>query len=178
MPSKVPRERMLIIAVLVCLGALVFDQILVEPLIKHWSASEKRIAELKQNVEKGDQLLKRENALTTRWNAMVKESQTADVSAVEYDLLNAVNNWAGSSRLTVTSLRPRWITEEEGCKKLEIRVSSTGTMESIARFLYELEIDSQPLKVEDVELSTKDDKSTTLNCDVRLTRLVLEEGKR
>ena len=109
---------------------------------------------------------------------MIKESQTLDLSAVEYDLLNSVNNWAGSSRLTVTSLRPRWITEEEGCKKLEIRVSSTGTMESIARFLYELEVDAQPLKVEDLELSTKDDKSTTLNCDVRLTRLVLEEGKR
>ena len=58
MPSKIPREKMLIILVLVCLGALVGDQVVIEPLIKHWSTNEKRIAELKQNVEKGDQLFK------------------------------------------------------------------------------------------------------------------------
>jgi len=178
MPSKIPREKLLIVAVLVCLGALVGDQMLIEPLVGMWSKNGKRIAELTQNVKSGTQLLRSEDTLSTRWKAMIKDSQANDLSAVEYDVLNAVNNWASASRLTVTSLKPRWITEEENCKKLEIRVSSIGTMESISRFLYELEVDAQPFKVEDLELTSKDDKGTSLNCDVRLTRLVLEEGKR
>lgn len=178
MASKIPRERMLIISVLVCLGLLVGDQIIIEPLIKTWSAREKKIAELTKNVQYGTQLLNGETRLTARWKSMIKESEAKDPSEVDLALQSAVNNWASTSRLTVQSIKPRWVPEEESCKKLEIRVSAIGTMESVSRFLYEVEVDAQPIKVEDVELSTKDDKSTTLNCDIRLTRLVLEEGKR
>lgn len=171
------RERMLLIAVAVCLGALGLDKLVITPLTTMWTTRSEKIVELKRSVEKGKQLIAREKRLNERWREMQDQSRTKDLSTTENELMRAVNSWAAASRLTVTSIKPRWI-EEEKCRKLEVRASTTGTIDTITRFLYELECDTQPLKVEDVDISAPNDKNLTLNCEVRFTRLVLEGDKK
>lgn len=171
------RERMLLIAVAICLGVLGLDRWVITPLSDLWTERSKKIEELKQSVSKGNQLIAMEKSWNSRWREMQEQGRTKDLAATENELMRAVNNWAAASRLTVTSIKPRWI-EEEKCRKLEVRASTTGTMDTIARFLYELECDTQPLKVEDLDISAPNDKNLTLNCEVRFTRLVLEDEKK
>lgn len=169
------RERILIIGVVACLGILLLDSLVIEPLIRLWSDRSKRINELKIQVNKGTGLMKQEFRIRDRWQQMCRESKSPDLAFTEDDLLNAVSNWASKSSLTVTALKPRRLLDEEFCKKIEIRASTTGQMDAVVKFLYELEIDPQPLKVEDIELSARDDKGLLLNCEVRVTRLVLDD---
>jgi type II secretory pathway component PulM len=174
MPSK-NRERLLLIGVVACLGILLLDSLVVEPLIRLWSDRAKSITELQTQVRRGTSLIIQERKIMDRWRTMREESRSPDLAMTENDLLKAVGNWAQKSSLTVTALRPRRLLDEENCKKVEIRASTTGTMDAVVKFLYELEIDPQPLKVEDIELSSRDDKGLTLNCEVRVTRLVLDD---
>jgi hypothetical protein len=121
-------------------------------------------------------LVGREDALTQRWREMRILGRSRETAVTENEVLSAVNRWALAGMLGVTSLKPRWV-DEEHCRKFEIQVSGTGSLASITRFLYELECDPQPLKVEDVEIGARDNLGQVLTCDVRFTRLVLEEGR-
>jgi Tfp pilus assembly protein PilO len=158
-------------------GALGGDRLVLTPLLRLWNTRAKRITELDRSINHGVLLVDRERALTERWGEMKAQSRSRETSATENEVLSAVSHWASAGELAVTSLKPRWILDEEQCRKLEIQVSTTGKLASVARFLYELEIDPQALKVEDVELTARDNAGQALTCDVRFTRLVLEGDK-
>lgn len=171
------REHILILVVLLCVGALGGDRLAINPLLRVWNARAKRITELERSINHGALLVNREQALTERWGEMKAQSRSRETSATENEVLSSVSHWAAASELSVTSLKPRWILDEEECRKLEIQVSTSGKLASVARFLYELEVDPQALKVEDVELTARDNAGQALTCDVRFTRLVLEGNK-
>jgi Tfp pilus assembly protein PilO len=175
MPGK-HGERWLIIAVLACLGVLVADRLVLTPLTHLWQARAKRVVELRQSVEKGTQLLDREQALDERWQDMRARSMPREMSMTQERVFSSVNNWAQSSGLTVTSLKPRRIPDEEDCRKLEIRLSATGSLIAIARFIYAFETDKQAHKIEDMDLTARDDKGRQLTLNLRFTALVIQES--
>jgi Tfp pilus assembly protein PilO len=177
MPVK-NREQLLFILVLACVGLLVADRLILTPLITTWNDRSKKITELQTNINSKSLLVDRERKMQDDWLRMVRESRSTSDQVTEKQVLDGLSNWAISSRLTVTSQKLHWITGEEDCRKLEVRVSATGSLGAIARFIYALESDPQALKVEEMALSAKDDKGQTINCDVRFTRLVLEDGKK
>jgi hypothetical protein len=174
MPGK-PRERLLIVAVLVCFGLLAVDQLVAEPLRRLWTARAGRIVELRRSVDRGSQLLDREQTLEQRWREMRGRSLPRQTAMTETQVFNAVNNWAQAARLSVGSLKPRWILDEDDCRKLEVRLSAGGDLSAIAHFLHALEVDSQPYKIEDVDLTSRDDQGRQMTLDLRFTGLVIEE---
>jgi len=78
----------------------------------------------------------------------------------------------------VTSLKPRWSRKEKVFRKLEFRATAQGGIGSIARFLYELETDPLPLKVEDVVVTARDGRGDVLALGIRFSGLVLTDEKR
>lgn len=176
MPFK-RREQLLILVVLLCVGALAGDRLLISPLFRLWDGRARRTAELDRFIKHGSQLVEMESRLTERWRGMQEQSRSRETSATENEVLSAVNRWVPGGDLVVTSLKPSWKLDEENCRKLEIQVSANGKLASIIRFLYALEADPQPLKIEEFDLTARDNLGQMLTCDVRFTRLVLEDGK-
>ena len=171
------RQRLLLIAAGLCIAALAGDHFIVEPLIETWKTRSQRIVELKQSLEKGESLLDREATLYEREREMRGLSLPADHAAAENRLLTALGDWAGTSNLAVTALRPRWIEDDEQGRRLEIRLSATGDINKIGRFLHAMESDAIPLRVEEVQIRARDDKGKELNLETQLSSIVLAEAK-
>jgi Tfp pilus assembly protein PilO len=171
------RERLLIIGTLACLVLLASDRFIVSPLADLWKVRSERIAALDQSIAAGEQLLERESAIRDQWAEMRARSLPADVATAQNDLLNHVNNWSASSRLAVTVLKPRWIREENAGDRIEVRASSSGSLQTISQFLYELEKSPMAVRLEDVQISSNDALGKVLSLDVRFTGLVLPEVK-
>ena len=169
------RKRILAVAAIVCVAAVAGDRLVLSPLNNLWTTRSERIAELEKSLSKGRLLVDREQAMKERWQDMKNRSLPAEMSMSEDRILKSVGRWVRDSRLSVTSLKPRWTDEEEDFKKLEFRAAAQGGMESVARFLYELETDPLPLKVEDVEIAARDESGDMLTLAVRFTGLVLVE---
>ena len=115
--------------------------------------------------------------MTRSWQDMEKRSLAGETANAENQILNAVSEWARVSGLKVTSLKPRWIDNDEAPRKLELRLSATGDMESVARFLYELERDPLALRMEDIEITVRDPRGRELALSARFTGLILREEK-
>jgi hypothetical protein len=171
------RERLLVMAALACLAIFAGDRFILEPLAAGWQARGARIAQLEQSLAAGETLLDRQDTIAERWTAMRERSLPADTADTESKVLAAVGRWAGASRLNVTSRKPRWFLDADGANQLEVRVSASGDLGAITRFLYELERDRLALQLEDVEIKARDDSGAQLTLETRFTGLVLPEVK-
>jgi hypothetical protein len=167
------RQNLLLIIAAGGLLLLVLDWAVIEPLKGSWNERVKRIAELKKSVADGKQLLSRKELILGRWDRIRTNTLPANVSQAEGQLLQAFNRWAQESRVNIGSIRPQWRESGEDYMTLECRADATGDIRQISRFLYEVEKDQMALKVESIELSSRDNNGRDLTLGLQVSGLVL-----
>jgi Tfp pilus assembly protein PilO len=113
-------------------------------------------------VDRGQQLIDREDVIRRRFAQMTKENLPAEVSAAENVAFQAIGRWVRDSGVSVASLTPSWQDHDEGYQTLEWRISATGTQASLGRFMYEMETDSVPVNLDEFELTTRDEHGSDL----------------
>jgi hypothetical protein len=172
------RETLLKIAVAAVVGLFLVDRMVLSPAIARWKAQSERIANLRQKVQRGRQLLERERSIQARWTDMQRTDLPEDTSAAENDVFKAISRWARESRIGFTSLTPQWRTHEDGYDTFECRASATGDQASLGRLLYEIETDPLPAHIEDCELATRDAQGKQLNLTVKFSFLRLTDAGR
>jgi hypothetical protein len=170
------RQTWLKIGALVVVGLFAFDRLLLTPAVARWKDQSDRIASLTRNVQQGRLLLEREGSIRSRWADMRRTDLAADVAEAENDVLKGVARWARESRLTFTGLNPQWRSHEEGYDTLELRASATGDQGAVGRFLMELEQDPLAVRLESVELSSRDAQGRQLVLNARFSALRIGES--
>ncbi|MBI5091002.1 MAG: hypothetical protein HZB26_00995 [Candidatus Hydrogenedentes bacterium] len=169
------RKRLLIIAAAICIGAFALDRLVITPSFEYWNGRSAQIQELDKEIAESGGLLDREGELRQRWDTMKTQSLPKRVSDAESLVFQSVSRWASESKLSVTSLKPRWVKVPPMAQTLEIQLEGTGNIENLSKFLFALETDALPLRVEDLQVSAQDDKGEKLALSVRFSGLVLEE---
>jgi len=170
---KTNQRQRLNIVVLACAGIVLLDRAVIGPATERWREQNRRITELRQKVQRGRQLLEREETIRGRWADMIRANLPVEVSAAENEAFKAVGRWARESRVNLSSLTPQWQTHEEGYETLECRVSANGDQSSLGRFLYEAEVDGMPVNIQECELTPRDARGTQLTLTARVTFLRL-----
>ncbi len=166
------RQQWLALGAAAAVGLLVLDWFVVTPLTRAWKVRSERIARLRSDVQQGRLLLQREAALRSRWQSMVTNLLAAEPSTAESQVLRAFERWAGAAQVTITSVRPQWRPGAGNVQTLECRVVAAGSLAALARFLYELERDPLAVKVDALELSTRDDTGSQLSLGLQVSGLV------
>ena len=174
--NSLQRQKLLLITAGLCFAAYAGDKLVVGPMIETWKTRTEGIADYSTRLEKGQVLLDRSRSLRERAAKMRALSLPADKTAAENKLLTLLGEWAATSRLGVTALRPRWVEDEELGRRLEIRISATGDLEKISRFVHALESDALPLRVDQMELRARDDKGAELMLETQVSSVMLAEA--
>jgi len=178
------RQRLLIIVTGIVVGLWVGNQMLLAPLEKSWKARSERIAKLRQQLAAGEQLLQRESGvrgqtgLRAEWQQMQSNALPSSVSQAEGKMLEAFDRWSRDSQISVTSVKPQWKRNDDNYASLECRVDATGSLSAITRFLYEIEHDSLAMKVDIVELNSRDSTGAQLGLSLQVNGLVLNPTDR
>ncbi len=163
-------------AAVACLFLL--DRLVLSPALAHWGEQGDRIAVLRQKVERGRQLLEREDSIRERWADMQRNNLPPDMSVAENQVFKAIERWARDSEVVFTSLTPQWQTHDEGYETLECRAAGTGNQASIGRFIYEMETDHVPVNLEECELSTRDNRGAQIALTAKFSFLRLPAPER
>jgi hypothetical protein len=154
-----------------CCGLLVLNYFVLNPAMAAWSAQSDRIDSLRQQVDRGQQLIDREDSIRRRWGEMTHENLPSEVSAAENIAFQAIGRWARDSGISVASLTPSWQDHDEGYQTLEWRISATGTQASLGRFMYEMETDTVPVNLNEYEITTRDERGASLTLTGRFSFL-------
>ena len=176
---KQNREQLLAFVAITAVVLLVGDSFVLKPLTASWKARNARIADLEKNVTEGTKKLERDRAVRDKWNSMRANALTNDVSAAESQALRAFERWGRDAGVTVSGLKPAWkrSNDREEHQTLECRADATGSLSSLARFLYQVEKDPMAMKVDVVDLTTRDTEGRNLTLSLQLSGLVLTPKK-
>ena len=168
------RQRVLLITALICVGLVILDRVVLRPYTAAWHARSEKIQQLKMKIQQGELLLRREAGLRRLWNQMLQASLPKDRSEAGNQLLQAVATWARKSQIIFTSMTPQWKDgETQDYALLECRATATGSLNALARFLYYLETDPLPVRIEEVQISSEDDRGQKLRMTIRFSGLQL-----
>ena len=167
------RQNRLGILAVVAVALLAGDRLVFTPLAKLWKERSVRITELRKSVAQGTLLLDRQRSILARWDNMRTNALLQEASLAEDQVLSAFDRWSQASRIGVTSVRPQWKRAAEDYATLECRVDASGSLPSIARFLYDLERDPLGLRVEVVEITSRDTRGEQLTLGLQVSGLLL-----
>jgi hypothetical protein len=185
------RQQLLAILAIVAVGFFVADKLVITPLTRSWKARSERIARLKEQVRDGESTLKQETTLSRRWESIRtntlawKTLQTKPAAAVkpeaESQMLKAFERWSQAGGVSVSSIRPQWKESEDDYRTLVCRADVAGTLSAIIRFLYQIERDRLGVKVDSMELTSRNTEGSQLALVIQVSGLLLnppKQGKR
>jgi Tfp pilus assembly protein PilO len=172
---KIENRQQLLLVLTVAVGVVyAADQLMIEPLIGWWKTRAKAVAALRAQVREGRLLIQREDGLRGRWDNMRTNTLPANTSLAEQQILKAFDHWSRESGASINSITPQWnIDPSQDYQTLNCRVEATGDLGTLSRFLYDIEKDPMALKLESVELSTRENTGQQLTLNLQISGLVL-----
>ena len=174
------RQRLLMILAGAAVLLLVLDSLVLTPLTKGWESRRAEIAKLQKNVTEGRSMIERASRTQAAWAEMQSQALPKEVATAEQDLISAFDRWGRAANIELGSIKPQW---KRGTtprfSQLECRVDATGSLATLTRFLYEVEKSPLALRVDSVELTSRDDngQKLTLGLLVSGLRFAPLEGK-
>ena len=173
------RQEFLVVLTIAAFALLVGVNFILEPLGGWWSARQAQIKELRAEVTAGQQLIRREAGIRSRWADMTANALPANTSLAEHKLLTAVDGWSRGSGAEVTSLMPQWKNESTNYLTLTCRVETSGDIGSLSKFLYDLENGPMALRLDSLELGAhdKDGQQMTLSTEINGLALLQPDKK-
>lgn len=167
------RQKTLVILAALGVAFLLGDKMVVTPLMAGWEARSKQIAELTKQVNQGSLLVSRDAVIRDRWDNMRTNTLPVDVSFAENEVLTAFERWSKESGISISSIKPQWKQAGDDFMTLECRADAFGTIQAVTRFLYEVEKDPLALRVEALEVSTRDNDGQQLAVGLQVSGLQL-----
>ena len=110
------------------------------------------------------------------WSKIRRQIEQLE-SQAEQMVLKAFDRWSQKSGVSITSISPQWKHDADEYMTLQCRVDATGNMGTVKDFLYSIEKDPLALKLEVVEISTRDPEGQLLNLGLQISGLVLTPKK-
>ena len=167
------RQEFLLVLTIAAFALLVGVNFIYEPLQGWWSSRATQIKELRTQVSDGNQLIKREAGIRSRWDGMRTNALPANSSLAEQQLLTAFTAWSRSSGAEITDIMPQWKNDSTNYWTLDCRVVAAGDLGALSKFLYSVEQGPTALKIDSLELSGRDATGHLLTLALQINGLAL-----
>lgn len=167
------RQRFLMIATLAVVGLYLADMIVFTPLGRLWSERSARIATLRRQVADGRALIQRERGLRDRWDQLRTNTLPQEPSQAEQRLLRACDEWARASGAQIVDRMPQWKGDETAYQVLRCRLETSGSLSSLTQFLQRLEEGPLAVKLDSLQLMSRDPSGRQMTLGLQINGLVL-----
>ncbi|HEV2208242.1 MAG TPA: hypothetical protein VG167_05665 [Verrucomicrobiae bacterium] len=172
MPTK-NRQKLLIIAAIAVVALFAGDRLLLTPLLNAWDARAGHIKELRNQLARGKLLMVRGPGLRGHWRDIQQHALTNNPSAAEQQVFRAIDRWAQDTGTTINAVTPQWKQDSDDYATYECRVDAGGDLSRLSRFLYEVEREPLAIRIEAVELSSRDKEGQQLSLGLQFSGLML-----
>jgi len=171
------RQHLLGAVAALLIGAWAGDRWILTPLLKTWDGRTAEIQRLRKAVDRGNALLRDENRLRESWDQIRTNSLALEPADAENQVFKAFDAWSRESGVSIAGLRPQWKRTDDAFATLECRADVSGSLDSLTRFLYQAEQDPLGIRVESLELTTRDPNGSQLTLSVQVSGLQLKNAK-
>ncbi len=169
------RERLIIAATAVVGAAAVVYLFVVTPITDLRDAADKQVQTLQGEILRNENLLGRKAGVDENWKKMTGMSLKRDPTEAESQILHALDDWAREAGLKIVSVKPERASDREKSKKaiqeISFQAAGTGTMAAVKLFLFRVEKSKIPLRIKELQLSSRKEGADDLTLQLRLSTL-------
>ena len=163
------RERLIIAVAAIVVALLVLNYYVVTPLLDARAAAEARKEHMLGEMDRAAQLLALERRVAPQWKEMTATGLKRDPAEAERQILHAVQNWFREAGLKLASLKPERLTEKKTLQEISVQATGTGSMNAVARFLWQVETAKVPIRVKELQLGTRKEGTDDLTLQLRFS---------
>jgi len=167
------RQDFLVVLTLVVVALAVVVNFIFPPILGWWSDRQKQIRDLGSQIKDGNQMIRREAALRSKWDDMRTNALPASMPQAEQQFLKAMDGWARDSGAEITSIMPQWKNDATNYLTLDCRVETAGDLNALSRFIYAIEKGPMLVRLDSVELSSHDNNGQQMTLGVEINGLAL-----
>lgn len=164
------RERMIVLATILVVGALLGDRLIWTPLANHLGELRSQRQQALAEVTKAKNLLAEKVQRERKNKKLLTEDLRSDAEA-ESRVAEALNKWSRDARLELASVKPDRVAGDKGLKEIVFVVAGKGSLDSVAWFLYQVETSELPLKVKYMQLGSTSESGDSMSMELRLSTL-------
>lgn len=166
------RERYIVIGVGSVLGLFLLDYFAFGP----WSEKHESLIKAQQvtqeKLDDAKKLFRKHSAAQKVMNSMVADGLKSDKSEAEYQIVSSVRQWAQESGLVPASIKPDPATSDnKNFVKVNVRFTATGSTASVSRMLHRLETAKLPVRVTEVQISSRREGTDDLQLVMTVTTI-------
>lgn len=166
------RERIMAMIAVAVVGFLVLNKFLIGPVAGKLQRLETQKEQLLVELSEARNLFQKRRVLEKRWNTALSAGLRNEVEA-ESKVGRALDEWSQEARLTLSSVKPERVASDKGLKEMTFVVVGTGTLDAVARFLWQIETAPLPIKVKDMQLGSSNESGQSMSIQLRLSTLCL-----
>jgi len=170
-PQK--RQKLLIVLTVAVVVLYAADMLLYEPLAKWFAARSQAITTLRQKVKDGTALMRREQGIRGEWDNMRTNTLPTNGSLAEQELLKSIDGWASQTGTEITDILPQWKSDADEYVTLNCRVEAGGSLSALMQFLYQIKRSPMALKMDSVQLNSRDTTGQQMTLSLQISGLVL-----
>ena len=110
------------------------------------------------------------------WRTFLSANLNSTDSIAQADVLRAIENWTDDSDISVQLDKGEWRNHEDRYQTYDVRLVAEGTMQEAVEFVHAIESDKLPLKIEQLELASREKTGKLISVSVHFTGLQLGEA--
>jgi Tfp pilus assembly protein PilO len=167
------RQDLLVVITVAVVALAILVNFIFPPILGWWSARQKQISDLHAEIKDGGQMIKRESVIRNHWQDMQASALSSDMSQAEQQFLKAMDGWSHDSGAEITSIMPQWKNDGTNYITLDCRVETSGDLNSLSQFIYQIEKGPMMVRLDSVELSSHDVNGQQLTLGVEINGLAL-----
>ncbi len=166
-----PREKKIAIATSVIVGLMIVYYVVVGPYMDNLALIETNTAAAIKKKSDNDLLFRRESALKKVWISMQGHGLKTNESQADSQLQHAILDWEQLAGVNQQSLKQDQPRKEGDFQVIGYRVTATGSMVNIVRFVWALETAAIPVRVTDLRVTPEKEGTDNLSVQVGVSTL-------
>jgi len=171
------RERIILFATLASVGLFIVNTFVIEPVQAKLDEMESQRQQLRGELNEGELLIGNHRRMQKKWEAMLSNGLRNDAEA-ESRVLSALREWSGAAGLALSSIKPERVASDKGLQEMIFTVAGKGSLDSVARFLWQIETAALPVKIKDMQLGSSSESGDSMSLQLHLSALYLGTQKK
>ena len=170
------RERIILIAAIASVGLFVAVKFVIDPVQTKRDEMESQRQQFLGDLNEAELLIGNHARMQRKWNAMLSDG-LRNATEAESRILSALREWSGAANMALSSIRPERISSNKGLEEMIFTVAGRGSLESVARFLWQIETATLPVKIRDMQLGSSSEAGDSMSLQLHLSALYLGAQK-
>ena len=175
------REKVIAAVTALFIAGPILNSMIIEPLQTRNASLNSDIAAAQSELERTSRLFDTSKSARREWASMAGSALYPDRPRAESQILNHVREWAQEAGISLNSQKPERDEKEKEFQKITFRVTASGTMSQVGRFLHRIQTATIPVRITDLQLSSHRDGQDGLALSVALATIYMpppqDQGK-